>query len=139
MDTIEARILALSGSRIVTLVVETEPKLKKHSLGRITKRSRVNGIVGAWDYTKAVEKATGEDHDTQPRKWGRRIPGTGLVEHKGEKYVEVKVQSSKHQYLLDGQEVPDEVVEPYLPARTSDAPVILRDYKLSSILEIQGA
>ncbi len=58
-------------------------------------------------------------------------------------YLELKVQKSlDHVYKLGTRPVSDSEVEPYLPKRTEGArqevekPIILRDYKLASVVEI---
>lgn len=140
---------------IATLAVETEVKIpKKHSLGRVSKRSIVNGVIGSWDYGTAVNRAILKDANPQSveelkqvpvftpgeRRWGRRIPKSALVEHRDQYYLEIKVERSlKTEWFINGREAtPQEVglIKSCLPA-SSDSPVTLRDYRLDSIREIK--
>jgi hypothetical protein len=144
---------AIRGTTFVTFVAETTPTLRKKGnplAGRVTKLSRVNGVVG-FDYESAVNRQRfREGHpDTftaAPRKWGQRIAGTPIVSHKDTLYLEVKVEKVlSTTYLVDGREAtPEEmaVIQAFLPERAGnpnqevDREVVLRDYAIESLREI---
>ena len=151
------RLESVVGAKMVSIVALTDVKLtggKGNSLqGRVTKRSYVSGVIN-WSYENSVNRqrvreSEGEAVDyfiPEPRAWGQRLHDTvknrmlPTVEHKGEFYLELKVERSiRHQYYLDGKPVDASVIEPHLPKKSEssrqelDKPVILRDYKLRSI------
>lgn len=149
-------------AQIVTITARTEPKLLKGSgrgqpaanpyFGNCVKVAKVNGIIN-WRYTNAVnnqrarewqpldEQGHLEHFEAEPRAWGERQEGLPFVEHKGRLYLELKVERSLgHDYFdNDGEPLPAEQVEPWLPKRSEgkrqqvDRPVILRDYAIESI------
>jgi hypothetical protein len=145
-NELTAFLTGLKGATFATLTTHTEPELKKrgNNLGTVRKVSRVNVCLG-FQYEAAVnrqrtrEDAT-PDFEAAPRQWGNRIPGTVLVEHKGNVYLETKVEKSlDHKYLgTDGNVIPDEMVAPFLPSKGAsrqdvDKEIIVRDYNLDSI------
>lgn len=158
ITTEELRSLLLNsrGCSPVTIIAETVPAMRKTGnplVGRVTKVSRVNGMIG-FAYANSVNNQRLRESDDAalfealPRKWGERIAGTPVVRHVGktgvpEFYLELKVERSLgHEYRVDGMPVPDETVECWLPKRVEGArqevakPVILRDYALRSIRKI---
>lgn len=145
----------LAPSTIISFLAETEPQLKKegNSLYRkVKKLSRVNGIIGGWNYTKAVNNQRAKEDkpvnfQAFPRKWGNRILKSALVEHKGIYYLEVKVQSSNIVKFFNketGEEIASEHIVPYYRELSKsrqevDKEIVLRDYALTSIKEIYWA
>jgi len=158
----------LRGARIVTLHTEVEPAIKSPKksgmAGRIRKRSKINCIIN-FHYSNAVnnqrerEAAPLMEHplvragvatievehfEALPRKWGVRIDGTPLITHKGEWYLETKVERVYDtQYFLDGTPVEREAVANYLQEKREEGgrqgvekKIILRDYKISSLVAI---
>lgn len=160
-----AYLETLKGCRPVTLIAETTPDLVAgNPFGkRLRKLAQVNGMIG-WNYANAVNnqrcrenqpldnQGNVEYFSPKPRKWGKRLKHkdgslSALVEHKGQKYLEVKVQKSlQHLYFLDGKPVNHDVVKPWLRKTTEGKrqkvkrPVILRDYAIHNIkmLAIDG-
>ena len=155
---------------IATIEAETVPdmvvkdrvtKVPNPYLGRVKKVSRVNGIVGGWNYTNSVNNQRIRESNAQtveeveavpefealPRAWGERLPKTGLVQYKENFYVEVKVQNSlETEYFIDGVPATPEQVEElkkYFPKKTEGArqqvekPVILRDYAVENIKSVK--
>ena len=145
------------GARFVAIDAVTDPKLLKKD--RVTgqpnpyvglvKQSRVFGLVN-WVYTQSVNnqrerEGSAPDFVAEPRQWGQRIAGESFVEHKGQIYLEMKVQRSLgYRYVMpDGAEIAKEAVEPYLPKKSDGArqelerPVILRDYRVDSIRSVR--
>lgn len=129
----------------------------------LRKVARVNGIIN-WHYENAVnnqrcreETPTDNEGNIIPfeaahRQWGYRetTPDGKLTPFvfnpkTGERYLELKVQRSlEYQYVdANGNVIPAELVNPFLPQRKEGArqqvenPVILRDYKLSNIKQLQ--
>ena len=140
-------LLTIKGACIVTIHTETEPAMRKTDnpyIG-VVKHSAVNGIIN-WIYERSVNRqrfreGLPTDFTPFPRKWGKRIVGTPLVEHKGQHYLEMKVQKAQARYFLGTREVTSEEIRPYLrPASPSrqgvENEVILRDYALENIKAI---
>jgi hypothetical protein len=152
---LEDILFNVKGTTIAGVVLLTVPQMNKKvdgapnpMYGRVQKRTHRTCMLG-FIYSNSVNnQRVREDKDAdfvpEPRKWGARIEGTCLVEHKGELYLEAKVEKTvETQYLLDGQVVDKSVVDPYLAVRKSssrqevDKPVILIDPKLSSIEQLR--
>lgn len=142
-----------SGAQIITITTETDPGKSLKYKNKVVKRSRVNGVIN-WHYQNAVNRQRQREYKEQdfkvkPRKWGTRIPLSPCIQHNGNVYLEMKVENvhgteyfAKHGNTL----IPTtkEEVSEYLKKRTNyseaqdlDKEVILRDYKLSSIIEIR--
>ncbi len=154
-------LLTRKGAFFATIVAETDPRMKKTGNPYVgaMKLSRVNGLFN-WIYGNAVNRQrvrenqpldpAGEVEYFEPhaRKWGNRLRRpdgtvTPLVEHKGQHYIEVKVERSLgYEYRLDGTTLDPKAVEAFLPERKEgarqevDNPVILRDYAIESIRQI---
>lgn len=141
------------GTTIVTIETETDPRMRKTNnpySGHIVKRSKVNGMIG-WNYTNSVNnqrdrEGNREEFVAKPRKWGQRIIGTPLVEHKESYYLELKVERAMGSTFVDvrtGNEVPKETLLEWLPKPSTSSrqdvekEIILRDYKLDSIVKIR--
>lgn len=148
---------ALKGSRLVTIVSQTQPALvASHPLtgeanpykGQIIKVATTNGVIN-WNYERSVNRQRARegseaDFEAYPRKWGERLAGTPLVQHKGKTYVELKVEKSvDYDYFdLSGKPVDADLIKPYLrkpgASRQEVAKeVICRDYDVENILEIR--
>jgi len=149
-----AMLTANKGASIVTIVTMTDPTMRKTGnpfVGNVKKVSRVNGMIG-WSYENAVNNQLAREDKTaefvaKPRKWGTRLNGTPLVEHKGNFYLEMKVERSLgYRYEdLQGNPLDDATmaqVKAFMPIKAkpqtqgTDKEIILRDYRLSSILSI---
>lgn len=146
----------IKGARFARLVVETEPPLKGGAkspvAGLLKKRSEINVCLNhvygnSVNNQRAREEGENAEYfEPAPRKWGMRIRGTTLVLHKDNYYLEVKVEKVyKTQYYLDNVAVAQCEIEGFLQERNEperggrqdvERPVILRDYKLSSVREI---
>jgi hypothetical protein len=149
-------LLQVRGAKFTTIVSETDPRLKKtdNPYYGTKKIARVNGCIN-WIYQNAVNNqrmregqpsdsdGTVEFFTPEPRRWGSRIHGTPLVEHKGHYYLELKVQRSLgYEYRLGAEVIDPSEIEPFIPKKTEGArqklakPVILRDYSIISIRQI---
>jgi hypothetical protein len=148
---LELKIRELKGAKIATIVSETVPAMRKTDNpfhGRIRKVSRTNVVLNCVYQNSVNNQREREDlernFEPEPRKWGQRIVGTGLVEHNGELYLETKIQRTLGYTYIDqsGSEVDPAIINPYLPKRVEgerqgvEKPVIWRDYKLASIREL---
>ena len=138
------------GSHPATLVTRTYPKLRKNCpYSNVVKESRINVIMG-FSYQNSVNnQREREDRDTDfiplPLKWGHHIVSLEgkplpVIEHKGETYLQVKVQKVlSSTYLVDDKPIDESEISPYLPDRKEgerqevDNPVIVRTFKLDSI------
>jgi hypothetical protein len=170
-DELQTMFMGLDRPLIATLLTDVEPDMVKKDrdtkepnpyLGRIRKRSRVNGIIGAWNYTNSVNNQRVRESDAEtveeveavpvfealPRAWGERLAGTALVHHKGQHYVEVKVERAiETVYVIDGEEAtPEQIADlrRFLSKRDNEGQrqevekvIILRDYKLDNIRAVR--
>jgi hypothetical protein len=120
-------------------------------LGRATKKVVSNLFIG-FNYTNSVNKALAKegkeaDFEAAPRRWGARIKGTCLVEHKGNYYLECRFMNAVDpEYFLDGVASTKETFAAFMPEKAVNASrqgleeeIIIRDYKLASIAEIKVA
>lgn len=139
------------GATMVTIISHTDPATRKGDKGKVVKQSTTNGVIN-WNYEGSVnrqQKREGGEGTFQakPRKWGQKIEGTCLIEHKGNYYLELKVERAlKAEYFErrpDGSLVATtkEAIAAILPKKRSSAPsqgvnkeIILRDYKLTNIV-----
>jgi len=150
----------------VTIVSRTEPAMRKRGnpyLGKLFKVSTVSGTLN-WHYTAEVNKQrdreggfeivdgvpTVKEVETfvaKERKWGTRLPNSPFVEHKGNFYLEMKVNESQgHQYRDENNElVEGEALEKrkaFFSKKSSSSrqgvenQIILRDYRFDRITAI---
>jgi hypothetical protein len=112
----------------------------------VLKESQLLVNVGFHYSNSLVNQAKREnvstEFDVQPRKWGIRLPNCALVEHKGNYYLEAKVEKVFQTRFtdVDGNELSKEDVNPFLPKKRESATqdklvkkIYLRDFKLASI------
>lgn len=110
--------------QIGTVTYETTPKMNKTGnpywvpemkSWRVRKRSRVNTVMGSFDYENVVNRARireGKEanFEAQERQWGEKL-ACGLVFNKGKYYLSLiclKTIKPHTIYYLDGVEVNDE-------------------------------
>ena len=112
----------------------------------ILKQSQMLVNVGFHYSNSLVNQAKREnvstEFDVQPRKWGIRLPNCALVEHKGNYYLEAKVEETYSTLFFDvnGNELDKQDVLPFLSKKQESATqdrlekkIYLRDFKLASI------
>lgn len=119
-------------------------RVQKHMNGAsVMLFSNTNGSA----YAAKVERhlvAEGKDPASftlSPRAWGTRMEGLPIVEHKGEKYLEVIfLKSGKVYYTLDGQPIDKAEIEGLEDkpegaqgGLSDDNKVIIRTFKVESI------
>ena len=146
---LESMLADIKGATFATLTTSTDPRLKKtgNTLGTVRKVSRVNVTLG-FQYEAAVNRQrTREgleaDFEATERQWGEHISPM-LIENNGKKYLQTKVEKSLETKYVDakGQELSSETVAPFLPARSknehqeTEKEILVRDYKLESIIGI---
>ena len=114
---------------------------------RVYKVARVNGMIGA-RYSSCVERAaeraaikSGADTFTVPpigaRRWGVRVEGTPMVEHKGQWYLDfLPIRTLDRRFTLDGRWATEEETDTILTyIKPADAPkgVVWRNYRLDHL------
>ena len=153
-DELQVKLRAIKGTTAVGIVTITQPAMNKKVdgapnpfYGRVSKWSRRSCMIGFF-YENSVNRQRGRegkeaDFAAQPRKWGARIEGTPLVEHKGQIYLEAKQERVlETHYFLENGSVDAEVIEPYLTPKSLcgrqgvDEEVVLIDVKLENISAI---
>jgi hypothetical protein len=150
---------SVKGTTAVSVVSETEVRMvKKHRetkeanpyLGAI-KRQKKNGMIG-FDYGNSVnnqaEREGKDERDAKSRTWGVLSESRLFVHHKGNSYLQLKLQSvTDTVYLLDGREIPEADIKPYLSASSKsstqadlDKQVVVNDIKMANInaITMQG-
>jgi hypothetical protein len=145
----------VKGTSAVSFNTTTSVKMNKTNNpyhGRVTKVSKVNGIVG-FNYKNSCNnqlEREGKEKNFKPqsRKWGKhdeKIPC--VINHtnkNGEfkQYVNLKVQSTsdKPKYFLDDEPINKEVIKDFLPQskkpntqKNIDDEIVVRDYDVDSI------
>jgi hypothetical protein len=142
---IESFLRGLRGCMNIGFTARTEPKLlKKSKDGQpcpfvgIEKVSRVQGMVG-FDYEHSCRKEQvrqGEEANYDAGSgWGQHET-SALIEHKGKKYMQVKINQSRPRYYVRGVKVPSSRIAPFLPKR-GDSLVAMARYSLSRIEELR--
>jgi hypothetical protein len=147
------------GNSLIGLTILTDARAKKTNNPYITgkeiilKKTRLLANIG-FHYSNSLEsqaKREGKeiDFDIKPRRWGIRLPNCALVEHKGNHYLECKVEKTfeVNYFLMNGAPIEKSAIQEFLPKKKEsatqdelDKKVILRDVKLENILSmrIQG-
>ena len=129
------------GHSLIGLTILTDARLKK---------TRLLANVG-FQYSNSLNsqaKREGKeiDFDVKPRRWGIRLPNCALVEHKGNHYLECKVEKTfeVNYFLENGAPIEKSAIEEFLPKKREsstqdqlDKKIILRDIKLENILSMR--
>ncbi len=150
------RLSSIKGAKMVTIVSQTEPPMRKTNnpyAGKVVKVSHVNGVIN-WNYERSVNRqrereGSEPDFEALPRSWGDRIMGTPLVRHVKDgvekRYLEMKVERVLTTTYIDyttGEAIDPEVLRPFLRENAGnirqnlEKPVILRDYNIDNIAKI---
>lgn len=163
VSELEVILEGLRGATPVTILARTKPDFvggKSSPMNGVEKSARVNGIIN-WSYQNAVNNQRAREDQPldsngeleffvpEARKWGERLHDAigrllPTVEHKGKKYLELKVQRSLGYGFYRGNErIPSEEVLPHIRQKVEgrrqevERPVILRDYALENIKAIK--
>ena len=138
------------GNNFITFDAVTQPKLKGGKSnplnGAVMKVSTVNGCI-QFSYENSVNRQLDregkeKDFSAKPRKWGKRIGNTCVIAHKGNHYIDVKIESSKYRYEdANGKEMDKDTINAQLPSRSNfsqgtDKEIIVRSYKIENILHV---
>ena len=158
IEEFEQRLLDVKGAKVVTIIGRTVPDMRKTGnpyVGRVRKVSRCNGMIN-WIYQNAVNNQRlrenkEPDFEPKPRRWGVRLNGTPLVVHTKNKpkeiikYLEFRALTHlQTQYFLDNAPIEKELIAEWLPPAKDnprqdlDKEVILRDYMLCNVRQIEG-
>lgn len=143
---LEAALRALGPDSPVRLELLTEPEFRRASeagmpfpyRGTVLKRTRLRAVLNA-DYGAAVNLrrlAEGKpaDFTPGPRKWGTKVAGTPLVEHKGQLYLEYHVaEVLETAYELDGRPIDAAALGPWSRSQPADA-FPIRTVKLANVV-----
>lgn len=140
-----AILQGIRGAKIATVVIETQPELKKRNnpLQNVTKKVTMN-ILFNFNYRAALDKAliaNGKAPSNRPagrRTWGQRVPNSPFIMHKGALYLEVKNNGrpSKVEWFANGNPLAYDAVAPFLPA-AKQMEVPMCDIKIQNILELR--
>ena len=144
------------GHSLIGLTIFTDARAKKTNNPYIKdkeiilKKTRLLANVG-FQYSNSLNsqaKREGKeiDFDIKPRRWGVRLPNCALVEHKGNHYLECKVEKTfeVNYFLENGAPIEKSAIEEFLPKKREsstqdqlDKKIILRDIKLENILSMR--
>jgi hypothetical protein len=144
----------VKGATPATFVAVTEVKMNKTGNpyhGKVTKKQKSNVFIN-FDYATSVNRARAkegneEEFVAKPRKWGAKIPGTPVIQHNDEFYLEARFLTNepKVEYFMDSILTDPEVFEAYMPSKKTEsikehqgleAEIVIRDFKISNIHEI---
>jgi len=147
-------LMQIKGATPATFLAITEVKMNKTNnpfYERVSKKQKSNVFIN-FDYAGAVNRKLlkeGKEPEfvAKPRKWGEKLPGTPLIFHKGEYYLEARFLNNdpKVEYLVDGIVTEKAVLETYLPVKNTESikehqglneEIIIRDFKVQNIREI---
>jgi len=155
MTHLEATLRAINEKTEVELVTLTEPDMTRSSatgapnlfIGRVRKRTRQSCYLCSHYSSEVNEQRAREGKPTDfvpmPRRWGKHIEGTPLVEHNGQLYLEYLIdQVDDVRYELDGCEIPQSVLEPWIKSKRKSSrqgvedEVVVRLVKLSNLVSV---
>ena len=151
-DQLVKVLMGLTGSTFATITAETELKMNKKNnpyYGEVTKVTEANVNIN-FNYTNAVNNArlkegNEEEFVAQPRKWGQKVPGTPLVLHEGNYYLEARFlgySKTNSVYYHNNKVVEKTLLESFIPAvreaknQDLENEVIVRSFKIQSIKEV---
>lgn len=147
-------LTSLKTSTFATIYTRTIPDMNKKNnpyLDRIEKYMEANVCLN-FIYSNSVNRQRdkeGNEEQFTPheRRWGTRIPGTTLVQHGNQYYIEVRfLKPGNTFYLCDGNVIDVSEFSQFLKSSRSNAEhqglsyeneVVIRDFKIDSILEIK--
>ncbi len=134
--TIETIMQEISGASFIGLDTTTIPTLlggKKNPMQGRIKKHNVGASVMVFEnkyqngYENMVRRHLESEgllpvFEVKPRKWGTRIPGMPIVDHKGKRYLEVIfLKPGVSSYTLDGKPIRKEDIQGLKPSNTEGA------------------
>lgn len=143
----------VKGSVIATITAITEPAMKKTNnpfINRVQKRT-VQNVMLNFTYENSVnsqreKEGNEEEFIAHPRKWGQRIQGTPIVDHKGKMYLETKPngKAQSTEWFLDGQPTNLAIFQHFLTIPNSnkehqgvEKEIKVRDFAFINIAEVK--
>lgn len=150
----------VNGSTFISLCTRTVPILREGKknpfLGRVHKvvldsnvmvfqNKRIHGYDAMVRRRLEQEGKDPQSFVLGERQWGKRIPNTPFIEHKGQHYLEVIfLRCGKIFYTVDGIEAPKESIaglaetpEPKAESQGGlENKVVIRTYKIDSIMSL---
>ena len=146
-------LASIRGAKFATITTLTDVAMRKTNnpyAGLVKKLSSMNVTLN-FIYRNSVnaqraKEGNQEEFVPHERKWGKKIQGTMFVEHKGEFYVEAKMNGAPQNvvYLLENEVIEKEVISEFLPAKSSnkehqgvEKEIVLRDFKMASIVGLK--
>ena len=150
---LQVKLAQLRTAAIATITTVTDAPMNKGNnpfYGRVKKQTVINVMLN-FIYANSVNNQREKEGNEQEfiphaRKWGERIQGTTLVQHKGSIYVEYKANGKPQsiEYFVDGTKVSKELISLYLTKSNSNTEhqgiekeVILRDVNINNIKAIK--
>lgn len=135
----------VSGTTFISVETDTEQKTKKDCpYKNIRKISKVSGAIGV-NYQNSVNNQLKRENlpanfKAEQRTWGKRVSGP-IIEYKGKKYLEVKVQSASSDLFSGNQRLTLDNLKNWMynigkSRQGVQKEVILRDYSIDNITRI---
>ena len=98
---------------------------------------------------EALEAAGPAKHELQPRTWGERLQGTPFIRHKGNLYLEMRMQKDgpaktlvETSYFAEGKPVTKDELAPWIKAKkvNDNDPIdfYYREYRTDHIVEVRS-
>lgn len=153
VEQLQAGLRDIKGSTVITLSALTVPRYRKTGCpykNNIQKFARVNGFLN-FDYQRSVNnqrerEGKPADFESLPRQWGTDLNATPFISHVNKSgqhklYLKFKVQTilSIAYYTLDGQAIPEAVIDPFLDAEEKEhrqgvlKKIVEKDYTVTNI------
>lgn len=153
-NTTPASLIAVTEVKMNKNVMIADKKEPNPFLDRVSKKQKSNVFIN-YNYQNTVNRRllkAGEspDFEAKPRTWGEKLPGTPLVFHKNEYYLDAGFLTNndpKVEYILDGKVTDKAAFESFLPQTSApktaerqgldeDSEVIVRTISVRNIHEL---
>ena len=132
---------------MVSFIATTVPRLLAgNPWVNLVKTSTISAVLN-YDYEKAVNRQRVRegkvpDFKSEPRKWGKHVGKSPIVEHKEAFYLNCKIEKATATYLADGVEVEGAEVDSWIGERHSgrqkvENTVYGRDFKIENVRRIR--
>lgn len=121
-------------------------RVRKHNTGAnimVFQNKKANAYDNMVKRRLEKEGKNPELFKLQPRKWGTRVQGLPIVEHKGEQYLEViYLKSGRTSYSLDGHPIDKDNIEGLKISQGGtqgglNDKVVIRTFKVGSITRLK--
>lgn len=156
-NTTPASLIAITEVKMNKSVMIADKKEANPFCGRVSKKQKSNVFIN-YNYANVVNRrlikeGKSPDFEAKPRVWGEKLPGTPLVFHKNEYYLDAGFLTNndpKIDYILDGKITEKVAFESFLPvvapAKTAENQglneedeVIVRTISVRNIYELTVA